>query len=166
MTTWAKSGDSMKTALQKKLFSEADTEAFGTALTKFLRAGDIVKITGPLGAGKTTLVRGIVSGLGGNLGTVHSPTFSLVHEYCTTSLQVIHCDFYRLPNGSGMEDFGGAEFFSEQKLYLLEWPERVEAVFSSTPNRLLGVDLRVDANCHEATLIGAWQIVDQNNIGC
>ena len=156
----------MNPGLQKKLFSEADTEAFGALLTKFLRSGDIVKITGPLGAGKTTLVRGIVSGLGGNLATVHSPTFSLVHEYSTALLPVIHCDFYRLPKNSGMEDFGGAEFFSEQKLYLIEWPERVEAVLSVTPNRLLGVDLRVDANCHEATLIGAWQIVDQINIGC
>jgi len=150
----------------KKLFSAEETEAFGAFLSSYFKAGDIVKITGPLGAGKTTLVRGIVSGLGGNLASVHSPTFSLVHEYRTTSIQVIHCDFYRLPKYSELEDLGGAEFFDEAKLYLLEWPERIESILSTIPNRLLGVDLRVDTNCHEATLLGPWQIVDQIIIGC
>ncbi len=156
----------MSPVLKKQLKSEVETEAFGAWLSTFFRAGDIVKITGPLGAGKTTLVRGIVSGLGGKIGAVHSPTFSLVHHYCAESLEVIHCDFYRLPNNSGMEDFGGAEFFSEQKLYLIEWPERVESVLSGIPNRLLGVDLQDDAVGREAVLSGDWQIVDQFNIGC
>jgi tRNA threonylcarbamoyladenosine biosynthesis protein TsaE len=149
-----------------KLFSATDTEEFGAKLSPYLKEGDIVKITGALGAGKTTLVRGIVSGMGGNLASVHSPTFSLVHEYRTTAMQVIHCDFYRLPKDSELEDLGGPEFFDEAKLYLLEWPERVESILSTIPNRLLGVDLQVDANCHEATLIGPWQIVDQIIIGC
>ncbi len=153
-------------SLKKKLFSPEETEAFGALLSSYLKAGDIVKITGELGAGKTTLVRGIVSGLGGNLSSVHSPTFSLVHQYCTALLPVIHCDFYRLLKDSTLEDFGGAEFFDEANLYLIEWPERVERILSTIPNRLLGVDLQVGANCHEATLLGAWQIVDQIVIGC
>ncbi len=149
-----------------KLNSPERTEAFGAEISRQLRAGDIVKITGSLGAGKTTLVRGIVSGLGGNLASVHSPTFSLVHEYRTTSFPVIHCDFYRLPKSSALEDFGGEEFFDEEKLYLIEWPERIESILSTIPNRLLGVDLRVDADCHIAELIGEWQIVDHFIIGC
>jgi tRNA threonylcarbamoyladenosine biosynthesis protein TsaE len=152
--------------LQKKLFSPEETEFFGAALSSCFSAGDIVKITGELGAGKTTLVRGIVSGLGGNLSEVHSPTFSLVHHYCTKSIPVIHCDFYRLPKDSELEDLGGLEFFDEANLYLIEWPERVKHLLSATPNRLLGVDLRVNAYCHEVRLLGPWQIVDQNIIGC
>ena len=152
--------------LQKKLFSAEETEAFGVFLSPYFQAGDIVKITGSLGAGKTTLVRGIVSGLGGNLAAVHSPTFSIVHQYRTESLSVIHCDFYRLPKDSELEDLGGAEFFDEAKLYLLEWPERAEAILSTIPNRLLGVNLGINANCHEVTLLGAWQIVDQIITGC
>jgi len=152
--------------LKKKLFSPNETESFGMALSPYFRAGDIIKITGPLGAGKTTFVRGVVSGLGGENSSVHSPTFSLVHQYCTALMPVIHCDFYRLPNDSEIEDLGGLEFFDEANLYLIEWPERIQRILSTTSNRLLGVDLQIDANCHEATLLGPWQIVDQIIIGC
>lgn len=125
--------------------NEEETIAFGLALSSRLRPGDIVKITGSLGAGKTTLVRGIVEGLGGNPTDVHSPTFSLVHHYRTALGEAIHCDFYRLPNDSHLEEFGGLEFFESDSIFLLEWPERVKVFLSTTRNRALDVDLQHDA---------------------
>lgn len=145
---------------RKFLATEADTIAFGSAFSSQLRPGDIVKLTGELGAGKTTMVRGIVSGLGGNPDQVHSPTFSLVHQYQTASMPVFHCDFYRLPENSGLEDFGGLEFFSEPNIYLVEWPERVELFYSAIPNRLLHLDLRIDADGRTVCSFFPIEIVD------
>ena len=151
--------------LKKYLGSEAETVAFGAAIARYFKPGDIVKIIGSLGAGKTTLVRGIVQGLGGNSTEVHSPTFAYVHHYHTALTEVIHCDFYRLPNGSGLEDWGGLEFFESESIFLIEWPERVRLFESAIPNRLLGVALRANADGREVRLFGSWHIVDQINIG-
>jgi tRNA threonylcarbamoyladenosine biosynthesis protein TsaE len=138
------------------LATEAETVTFGMELAPRLRQGDIVKLTGSLGAGKTTLVRGIVQGLGGNPTEVHSPTFALVHQYATPETEIIHCDFYRLETNSALEDLGGLEFFSSESIFLVEWPERVRLFESTIPNRLLGVDLRDDARGRIALLSGAW----------
>src|SRR4051812_41818743 len=115
------------TALIEPIYlpDEAATVEFGKKISTGFSSGNIVKIIGPLGAGKTTLVRGIVSGLGGNPAEVHSPTFSLVHEYETPRFAINHCDFYRLGDKTELEELGGLEFFSEEKLTLVEWPERV-----------------------------------------
>jgi tRNA threonylcarbamoyladenosine biosynthesis protein TsaE len=146
--------------LQKLLANEASTIAFGGSLAPYLRKGDIVKFTGGLGVGKTTLTRGILSGLGGNPEEVHSPTFSLVHHYFTPRCEIIHCDFYRLPNGAGLEEFGGLEFFESESIFLIEWSERIKLFKSTIPNRLLGIDLRANAEGREARLFGPWDIVD------
>jgi tRNA threonylcarbamoyl adenosine modification protein YjeE len=122
------------------------TEAWGRKWAAQLRPGHIVKITGPLGAGKTTLVRGVVEALGGNPHSVHSPTFSLVHQYATPTVLINHCDFYRLPENSELEDFGGLEFFESDSIFLIEWPERIRLWESINPKRLLEVDLQHDAD--------------------
>ncbi|HEY8279020.1 MAG TPA: tRNA (adenosine(37)-N6)-threonylcarbamoyltransferase complex ATPase subunit type 1 TsaE [Bdellovibrionota bacterium] len=146
--------------IKKNLRDEGETLALGAFLAPRLDRGDIVKITGELGAGKTTLVRGIVTALGGDPSQVHSPTFSLVHHYQTASIEIIHCDFYRLPEGSGLDEFGGLEFFESDSIFLIEWPERVKLFDSTIPNRLLCVDLRVDSSSREAHITGPWKIVD------
>lgn len=128
------------------LNSAEETEAWGARFAKRLKCGDIVKITGDLGAGKTTMVRGIVAGLGGDPTEVHSPTFSLVHRYETPNEIVNHCDFYRLDPGSLLDEFGGLEFFDEADLFLIEWPERIGLWDSVTPERLINVHLEHDAN--------------------
>jgi tRNA threonylcarbamoyladenosine biosynthesis protein TsaE len=138
------------------LASEDETLALGRKLAPRLRLRDIVKFTGLLGAGKTTLIRGIVEGLGGNPTDVHSPTFGLVHSYVAQNREILHCDFYRLPNDSGLEDFGGLEFFESDSIFLIEWPERIGLFNSTIPNRLLGVDLRINANGRMARLLGDW----------
>lgn len=127
------------------LKNESETIDFGKKISTQLHVGDIVKITGSLGAGKTTLVRGIVEGFGGNPDLVHSPTFSLVHEYECPTISINHCDFYRLEPNSMLPEFGGLEFFDEEKLYLVEWPERIRLFESITPSRFKTVHLEHDA---------------------
>lgn len=130
----------------QRLTSAEETESWGRSFAARLKAGDIVKITGDLGAGKTTLVRGIVAGLGGNSSEVHSPTFSLVHRYETPNETVNHCDFYRLEPDSQLDEFGGLEFFAEGEIFLIEWPERIGLWQSVTPERLLRLHLQHDAD--------------------
>lgn len=139
---------------------EAATEAFGKRFACILEPGSIVKITGPLGAGKTTFVRGVVEGLGGNSASVHSPTFGLVHQYQIPSGLINHCDFYRLPPQSELEDFGGLEFFESDSIFLVEWPERIGLWDSVIPRRLIGVDLQHDALGRVARVEAMTQIVD------
>jgi tRNA threonylcarbamoyladenosine biosynthesis protein TsaE len=129
----------------KRLANAEETEAWGRDFSRSLKAGHIVKLTGDLGAGKTTMVRGIVAGLGGNSSEVHSPTFSLVHRYETPNEIVNHCDFYRLQPNSQLDEFGGLEFFEESEIFLVEWPERVGLWESIIPERLIGVHLEHDA---------------------
>jgi tRNA threonylcarbamoyladenosine biosynthesis protein TsaE len=128
-----------------KIATPEAMEEFGREFAARLAPGSIVKITGPLGAGKTTLVRGVVAGLGGNPEAVHSPTFSLVHDYASPSFSIKHCDFYRLPENSELEEFGGLEFFDSDSIYLIEWPERFRLWGSITSDRLLEADLQHDA---------------------
>lgn len=137
-----------------------DTWRVGRKISSDLRAGDIVKITGPMGAGKTALVRGIVEGLGGNPDEVHSPTFSIVHEISTPSVLINHCDFYRLDKDPELEDFGGLEFFSPEKLHLIEWPEKIRLWNSITSNRLLLAHLQYDSLSRKIFLDGFSKILD------
>ncbi|MGZ3712372.1 MAG: tRNA (adenosine(37)-N6)-threonylcarbamoyltransferase complex ATPase subunit type 1 TsaE [Bdellovibrionota bacterium] len=139
--------------------SEA-TEQFGRKISPHIRLGDIVKITGPLGAGKTTLVRGIVAGLGGDPSQVHSPTFSLVHEYDSPSGVINHCDFYRLRSQSELEEFGGAEFFEEDKIFFIEWPEQVRLPDLPISRRWFDVKITLEGDGRSIELPPSWEIVD------
>ena len=94
----------------------------GAALAAQLRAGDVVALSGPLGAGKTTLVRGVLAALG-HQGEVPSPTFAIVQPYDATSLPVSHADLYRLQDPSELEELGLEDQLLDGAL-LVEWPER------------------------------------------
>jgi tRNA threonylcarbamoyladenosine biosynthesis protein TsaE len=76
--------------------SEEETQAIARELSATLRAGDVVLLSGDLGAGKTTFVRGLADGLGIDPREVSSPTFTLVHEYRGNGLTLYHADLYRL----------------------------------------------------------------------
>mgnify|MGYP002780787060 CR=1 FL=1 len=94
----------------------------GAALASVLRAGDVVALSGPLGAGKTTLVRGVLAALG-HAGEVPSPTFAIVQPYDGTSLPIAHADLYRLESPSELEELGLDDALWDGAL-LVEWPER------------------------------------------
>ena len=94
----------------------------GAALASVLRAGDVVALNGPLGAGKTTLVRGVLAALG-HEGEVPSPTFAIVQPYDATRLRVSHADLYRLEDASELEELGLDDQLLDGAL-LVEWPQR------------------------------------------
>lgn len=101
----------------------SDTEAIGRHFAAKLRPNDVVGLIGPLGAGKTALVRGIVAGLGGDAAAVSSPTFALVHEY-EARLRVFHFDTYRLPSAAAFAGLGLGEYFTAGGVCLIEWADR------------------------------------------
>jgi len=110
-------------SLTRHLDSDADTLALGQALAAGLEPGMVVYLRGELGAGKTCLARGILRGLG-YLGKVKSPTYTLVELYDLSSLYLYHFDFYRLEDPHGWIDAGFREYFHEQAICLVEWPEK------------------------------------------
>lgn len=102
----------------------SETKAIGYSLAKFLKAGDVVTLQGPLGAGKTTLVKGLARGLGvRSEKNVSSPTFVLAHEY-KGRLPIFHLDWYRLRKVAGSDADTAEECFLSGGVTIVEWPER------------------------------------------
>jgi len=108
------------------------TEAFGAALAPLLRPGDAIALYGALGAGKTTLARGLLRGLGHD-GDVASPTFPIVQAYAPpdTRIPLWHVDLYRIENGSELDEIGLGEALGEAAL-VIEWPERLPFLWPET----------------------------------
>jgi tRNA threonylcarbamoyladenosine biosynthesis protein TsaE len=111
-------------ALQGYLPHAESTLRAGAALAPGLRGGMIVTLSGELGAGKTTLVRGMLRELGW-LGAVKSPSYALVEHYTISSLYFYHFDFYRFEDSSEWEATGFAEYFRPDAICVIEWPERI-----------------------------------------
>ena len=105
------------------LVGPEETEAVGRSLARKLRAGDAIALFGDLGAGKTTLARGILAGLG-HEGEVSSPTFPIVIPYEMLGLPVWHVDLYRVENPSEIEELALDEALEDGAL-IVEWPERM-----------------------------------------
>ncbi len=102
--------------------SEEETVAFGEKLAAEMPPSVVVLLIGQLGAGKTTLAKGIVKGLGAaRPDDVSSPTFTLIHEY---SPSVFHIDLYRLDTAQQVATLGLDEIFDRRAVVLIEWGER------------------------------------------
>lgn len=106
--------------------SEAETEALGEALSGSLRDGDVVYLTGELGAGKTAFARGVARGLGAPACEVASPTFALVHEYAGPDGRIVlrHLDLYRLADDPRELDALGLPDALRGAPVCVEWPGR------------------------------------------
>jgi tRNA threonylcarbamoyladenosine biosynthesis protein TsaE len=99
------------------------TEELGRSLAENLRKGDVLALFGNLGAGKTTLTRGLLQGLG-FAGDVASPTFPIVQVYEELDLPLWHVDLYRIEDPEEIEELGLDEARAEAAL-VIEWPERL-----------------------------------------
>ncbi len=105
--------------------SEAETRKIGRLIASNLSAGDVVALYGDLGAGKTTLVKGIAEGLGVQPDEVSSPTYVVIHEY-EGRMKVYHLDWYRLERIEKADAAMAEECFDSEGVTLVEWPERSE----------------------------------------
>ena len=138
-----------------QLEDPAATEAFGRRLGAILRPGDAIALSGPLGAGKTTLARGILAALG-HAGEVASPSFPIVITYDPPAvrLPVWHVDLYRIEAPEELEELGLDEARPEVAL-LVEWPERLPRAWPD----MLELALRPDeagGRVLTATVPPAW----------
>jgi tRNA threonylcarbamoyladenosine biosynthesis protein TsaE len=118
--------------------SEDETQEVARELAATLKAGDVVLLSGTLGAGKTAFVRGLASGLGIDPGEVSSPTFTLVHEYRGGRLPLFHVDLYRLERAAtadlGLEEMGAAD-----GVLAIEWPDRLHHALSGAQRVVLEI---------------------------
>ncbi len=103
---------------------EAQLMALGGQLALLLRPGDVIALSGDLGAGKTTLVRAVLAALG-HVGEVPSPTFTLVQTYPDLPVPVAHVDLYRLTSAAEAESLALDDWLDDGAL-LIEWPERLD----------------------------------------
>lgn len=120
--------------------SERETFAIGRDIGRLLKGGDVIALTGDLGAGKTTMAKGIAAGLSVDEAeaNVTSPTFALVHEYEGRE-KIYHMDWYRLEALKGADRDLAEECFDSGAVSLVEWPERGER---SLPEGRLEISIR------------------------
>lgn len=106
---------------------EAATLTFGASLAQVLGPGLNIYLHGDLGAGKTTLVRGLLRELG-HAGKVKSPTYTLVEPYAISRLNLYHFDLYRFVDPEEWDAAGFRDYFNPESLCLVEWPEKAQAL--------------------------------------
>lgn len=117
--------------------SEAETYAAGLEMAAALAPGDIVLLTGNLGAGKTALARGLAAGLGVDPDDVHSPTFTLVNPY-QGRCPVHHIDLYRIERALDLDELGLDEILGGDGVAIVEWAERLGPW---RPRRCVAIDI-------------------------
>ncbi|MCK2184341.1 tRNA (adenosine(37)-N6)-threonylcarbamoyltransferase complex ATPase subunit type 1 TsaE [Halomonas getboli] len=134
--------------MQLRLENEDRQVAFGESLGRALDGHGLLFLEGELGAGKTTLTRGILRAYGHH-GAVKSPTYTLVEPYELETVRVHHFDLYRLGDPEELEFIGGRDLLADDALCVIEWPARGEG-WLPTPD--LTVTLSLDGEGRRATL--------------
>jgi tRNA threonylcarbamoyladenosine biosynthesis protein TsaE len=136
------------------LEDEQATLRLGKKLAAALRPGDVIKLSGPLGVGKTALARGVLEGLG-HLGEVPSPSFAIVQPYEELDPPVWHIDLFRIEDRSELDELGLEA--ADEGVLLVEWPERADP--AAWPQALgLTLDFATSgARCLTADVPASWQ---------
>lgn len=131
--------------------SPEETIALGERIGALLRGGEVIAYRGGLGAGKTTITRGISLGMG--LGDeVTSPTFALVNEYTGGRLNLYHFDMYRITSAEDLETAGFYDFMNERSVIAAEWSENIA---DELPDDTIYIDIaRIDDDTREITITG------------
>ncbi len=124
------------------------TAALGAAIAPALKAGDTVCLFGPLGAGKSTLARGLIRALTSPDEEVPSPTFTLAQTYQGRDLTLAHFDLYRLKSAAEAHELGLDEAL-DTGCAIIEWPERLEGAL---PASRLDIELSIDGDVRRARL--------------
>lgn len=137
------------------LADDADTARLGEAVAGALRTGEAVCLTGPLGAGKSTLARALVRALTTPDEDVPSPTFTLVQFYEGAAFPLAHFDLYRLTSPDEAWEIGLDEAL-DQGAVIIEWPQRLEGAL---PPHRLDIEIAFDGEGRRARLSahGAWE---------
>jgi len=121
-----------------RLTGEPQMLSFAAKMADVLVGGGLIFLEGTLGAGKTTLSRGLIQAMGHH-GPVKSPTYTLVEEYNLEGQRVCHFDLYRLGDPEELEYMGIREYLTDGTLCLIEWPERGRGVLPE-PDLLIHID--------------------------
>ncbi|HYD33492.1 MAG TPA: tRNA (adenosine(37)-N6)-threonylcarbamoyltransferase complex ATPase subunit type 1 TsaE [Methylophilaceae bacterium] len=121
-----------------ELTDEAATLALGKRLATSVQPGLVIYLHGDLGAGKTTLVRGLIQGLG-HVGKVKSPTYTLVEPYVISGMNLYHFDLYRFVDPEEWDASGFRDYFNRQSVCLVEWPERASGLLPKAD-----IDIRLE----------------------
>jgi len=136
------------------LTDEAQMLALGAKLIKPLSAGQTICLTGGLGAGKTTLARGMIQSVLGNID-VPSPTYTLVQTYDMPDYELWHCDMYRLDRPEDGYELGLMDAFEEARC-LIEWPDKLGSLI---PEGALHIDIKFEDEARKITLDGFEEII-------
>lgn len=117
---------------------ESKMQALGCSLADKIDRGMVVFLSGELGSGKTTLVKGILAGFG-HQGLVTSPTYTLVETYQLSDYQISHFDLYRVQSANELETIGIRDMITPESISLIEWPEHGSG-FLPEPHLIISID--------------------------
>lgn len=134
---------------------QSRTEDLARTMAGLLRPGDVLLLSGPIGAGKTTFARALIRAATGNPAEdVPSPTFTLVQTYPAKGAEIWHADLYRLSHPDEIHELG-LDAAMEEAICLIEWPDRLGDL---APETALTLEFRAGPGGHEVTLSGkGWE---------
>lgn len=140
------------------LKNESETVALGAKIASALQGGEMIYLSGELGAGKTTFVRGLLNALGYS-GNVKSPTYTLVEPYSVNGRNIYHFDLYRINDPEELEAMGIRDYCDGESVCLFEWPEQGEDVIPaadivlSLSHSEQGRELKIESNSSKGEVI-------------